>query len=351
MADITAKITSHVHEALLRKQALRIQGGRTKHFYGRQVEGDLLSLTTHTGITEYEPSELFITARSGTPLHEIERTIQNENQILPFEPPYFGSTATLGGMVAAGLSGPRRATAGGIRDCVLGINIVNGKGEYLQFGGKVMKNVAGYDVSRLMCGALGTLGVVMSVTLRLMPKPACEQTVAISLNSQDAIKKMNELASSAMPISATFYDGNDLYIRLSGSLSTIKVCTDTIGADPVDWSEVFWKNIKEHAHEFFVTDEPLWRISLPSYTAPLDFPGRQTMEWNGGLRWIVTTTSAEEIWTKVAHLNGHACLFRGHSTAQVFHPLSKALLNIHRKLKQAFDPVGILNPGKMYAGI
>ena len=349
MSDLKAAITSQVQEAYQNQQALQIQAGGTKHFYGRKIEGESLAMLKHTGIVEYEPSELFITANSGTSLNEIEHTVAQQNQMLPFEPPHFGSSATLGGMVAAGLSGPRRATLGAVRDCILGTDIINGKGDYLQFGGRVMKNVAGYDVSRLMCGALGTLGVLMSITLRLTPKPPCEQTIAISLNANEAIQKMNQWANSAMPISATFYAGNDLYSRLSGSLSTIQACVEIIGGDPVDWNDVFWKNIKEHAHEFFLTDLPLWRISVPPNTSPLNISGSYVMEWNGALRWYATEANANEIRSEVEHAGGHACLFRSNDSQQIFHPLAPASLNIHRKLKQAFDPARILNPGKMYA--
>ena len=340
---------AQVEDAYHEKQLLRIEAGGTKQFYGRKSDGTLLSLADHTGIVEYEPSELFITALAGTPLNEIEETIDKYDQVLPFEPPHYGSSATLGGVVATGLSGPRRASAGAVRDCILGTEIVNGKGEYLRFGGKVMKNVAGYDVSRLMCGSLGTLGVLMSITLRLIPKPACEQTIAITLPPSEAIKKMNDLTNTSMPISATFYDGHDLYIRLSGSLSTVKACIDEIGGDSIDWSDMFWKNIKEHEHDFFISELPLWRISVPPITDKLAVSGSCVMEWNGALRWYATEAKAEEIRSKISRVNGHACLFRGNTTPQKFHPLSQVLINIHRKLKQAFDPACILNPGKMYA--
>jgi len=349
MAENKEDIKAQVLEAYKNHRALQIQAGETKHFYGRNINGEPLSLLKHTGITEYEPSELFITSHSGTPLIEIEQAIEKHNQMLPFEPPYFGSTATVGGMVAAGLSGPRRASAGAVRDCILGVDIINGKGEYLHFGGKVMKNVAGYDVSRLMCGALGTLGVLMSITLRLAPMPPCEQTIAISLNPNDAIQKMNEWANTAMPISASFYDGNDLYVRLSGSLSTTQACIDIIGGECIDWSDIFWKNIREHAHDFFITDLPLWRISVPPNTPPLKLSGSYVMEWNGGLRWYATEDNAEYLRAEVESVSGHACVFRGNNTEQVFHPLSDVSMKIHRKLKHAFDPAGILNPGKMYA--
>ncbi len=349
MADIRTDIASQIEDAFERRQTLYIKAGDTKHFYGRKIQGKPLSLLKHAGITEYEPSELFIKACSGTPLNDIERLIATKNQMLPFEPPHFGFTTTLGGMIAAGLSGPRRLSAGGARDCILGIEIINGRGKYLRFGGKVMKNVAGYDVSRLMCGALGTLGVLMSVTLRLTPKPSCEQTVVMSFSNAGAIQKMNAWANTSMPITATFYDGNNLYIRLSGSLSTVNSCIKNIGGDLLDQNDMFWKNIKEQTHEFFVTDLPLWRISVPPNTAPLNIHGSHVMEWNGGLRWYTTDTDAKDIRAEVECFGGHACLFRGDATQQIFHPLSQASLNIHRKLKQAFDPAGILNPCKMYA--
>ncbi len=349
MTDIKAEIASRVQDAYHNRHALLIEAGGTKHFYGRKNQGEHLSLLNHTGIVEYEPSELFITAHSGTSLTEIEQAVDSEKQMLPFEPPHFGSTATLGGMVAAGLSGPRRTSAGAVRDCILGAEIINGKGEYLQFGGKVMKNVAGYDISRLMCGALGTLGILMSITLRLIPKPTCEHTIAISLNTSDAILKMNEWANTPMPITATFYDGKDLYIRLSGSLSTIETCTEYIGGELIDWNDIFWTNIKEHGHEFFLTDLPLWRISVPPSTAPLNIPGPCVIEWDGALRWYATEANAEDIRFEVERMGGHACLFRGITTQQIFHPLSLVSINIHRKLKHAFDPAGILNPGRIYA--
>ena len=349
MSDIKDEIARKIKDAYKRQLPLEIKAGGTKHFYGRQVQGEPLVLSEHIGITEYEPSELYITARSGTPLREIEQTIARQKQMLPCDPPYFGSTATLGGMIATGLCGPRRAHAGAVRDCILGSEIINGKGEYLRFGGKVMKNVAGYDVSRLMCGALGTLGVIMSATLRVIPKPACEHTIALTLNSRDAIHKMNKWASTPLPITATFHDGRDLYIRLSGSLSTVETCTKRIGGERVDWHDVFWVNVKEQAHECFLTDLPLWRISVPPNAEPLGISGLCAMEWNGALRWYATDTESAHIRTAAERAGGHACLFRNGDAEHPFHPLSQAVLAIHQKLKQAFDPARILNPGKMYA--
>ncbi len=330
------------------KQGVQLHGGNTKAFYGRTIQATPLSLNPHSGITEYEPSELYITARCGTRLSEIEQVIEKEKQILPFEPPHFGTVATLGGAVAAGLSGPRRVSSGGVRDSILGAEIFNGTGEYLRFGGKVMKNVAGYDASRLMCGSLGTLGILMSVTLRLLPKPQNEQTAVIAESSSGAIQKMNAWALTPMPITATFHDGENLYVRMAGPASVIEKCTGSIGGELTDLGNRFWSEIKEQAHGVFLTDQPLWRIQIPPSTPPLDIAGPCAMEWNGALRWHATNTEASVIRRVANQAGGHASLFRGPEIKQIFNPLPPAVLELHKKLKRAFDPAGILNPGRMY---
>lgn len=349
MSDCNNEISSKLQDAFLQKQPLQIKAGNTKPFYGRNIQGDTLSLASHTGILEYEPSELYITARSGTSLLEIEQAIADQNQILPCEPPHFGAAATLGGMVACGLAGPRRINAGNVRDCILGIEILNGKGELLKFGGKVMKNVAGYDVSRLMCGALGTLGVIMSVSLRLLPKPPCEQTIALTMNSATAISKMNQWANTPMPISATFYDGNKLYVRLSSSVSAVEACKKEIGGAQIEEHEIFWTRIKEQIHSFFSSNMPLWRITVPPNTDTLNIPGVSVMEWNGALRWYKSDAEENTIRSEAERIGGNANLFKGSVTDQIFHPIPEPSMQLHKKLKQALDPAGILNPGKMFA--
>ncbi len=349
MNDRKDEITSKILDAFHNKKYLRIHAGNTKYFYGREIKAEPLSIEQHTGIVEYEPSELYITARSGTPLVEIEQAISKQNQILPCEPPYFGAEATLGGMVACGLAGPRRVNAGNVRDCVLGVEILNGKGELLRFGGKVMKNVAGYDVSRLMCGALGTLGVLMSISVRLLPKPESEQTIVLTLDDSTAIKKMNQWANTPMPISATYYDGSELYVRLSSSASAVEACKKEIGGNQTEEHEIFWSSIKEQTHDFFSSDIPLWRISVPPNTQTLNIPGVSVMEWNGALRWYRSDADENTIRSEANRVGGQANLFRGNTTANIFHPLSEASMKIHSKLKHALDPAGILNPGKMFA--
>jgi glycolate oxidase FAD binding subunit len=351
MADCNNEIASTIQEALDEKKALQICAGNTKQFYGRSINGTSISLAQHTGIIEYEPSELYVTARSGTPLSEIEKAVTDQNQILPCEPPHFGGSATLGGSIACGLAGPRRVSAGHVRDCVLGIEIVNGKGELLRFGGKVMKNVAGYDVSRLMCGALGTLGIIMTVSLRLLPKPESEQTIALSVDFETAVNKLNHWANTPIPITASFYDGKELFIRLSSSTTAVKACTKSIGGEITDTGHLLWNSIKEHEHSFFTTQNPLWRISVPPNTQKLNLPGEHVMEWNGALRWYSSDADEQTIRIEAERVGGHATLFKGDITHQVFHPLPKTSMKVHKKLKQVFDPAGILNPGKMFAEV
>lgn len=348
MTDTKETITARVRDAARHKTALQLLGGNTKAFYGRSIQATPLCLADYSGVVEYEPSELYITARCGTPLTAIEQTIGEEHQMLPFEPPHFGPAATLGGTVAAGLAGPGRASSGAVRDSMLGAEIINGKGEYLCFGGKVMKNVAGYDVSRLMCGALGTLGVLMSVTLRLLPKPRCEHTVVIAETPADAIHKMNAWARTPMPITATFHDGKRLYVRLTGSSSTVEKCRNEIGGERIEQSELLWTRVREQTHEAFASDAPLWRIRVPPSTGPLGITGPCAMEWNGALRWHATRTDASTIREITRQAGGQACQFRGPAIEDVFNPLPSELLRIHQRLKRAFDPEGILNPGKMY---
>ena len=348
MFDCRDEIASKIHDAYQQKIALNIVGGNTKHFYGRNIQAEKLSLAKHSGIIEYEPSELYITARSGTPLTEIEQTIAEQNQILLCEPPHFGNTATLGGMISSGLAGPRRASTGNVRDCMLGIELLNGKAEYLHFGGRVMKNVAGYDVSRLTCGALGTLGVLLTATIQLLPKPAYEQTIVLTMNDVAAIEIMNQWANSPIPVSATFYDGENLFVRFSGAESTVQACIKKIGGELTNKDEQFWKSVKEQSHGFFKSNQALWRISIPPTTEVLNITGSYAMEWNGALRWYFSDTNEKSIRAEAERVGGHACLFKGDISEQKFHPLSNAAMHVHKKLKGVLDPAGILNPGRMF---
>jgi glycolate dehydrogenase FAD-binding subunit len=259
--------------------------------------------------------------------------------------------ATLGGCVATGLSGPRRAYAGAVRDFVLGVRIMDGKGAELRFGGEVMKNVAGYDVSRLTVGALGTLGVILEVSLKVLPAQVAEATLRLAVAPDQAIVLMNEWAGKPLPVSATAYRARSLSVRLSGAPSAVDAAVKKIGGEAMDADQAtrFWNDIREQRAPFFAGDQPLWRLSVKSTTPPLDLSGPQLIEWSGALRWLRSDADAKVIREAAARAGGHANLFRaGVKAAAVFHPLSPGLAKIHRRLKEAFDPAGILNPGRMY---
>lgn len=376
MTDPIARLADVIREAAARKRALRIRGGGTKDFYGGEPRGDVLDTRPLRGIVSYEPTELVITARAGTPLEEIESALQEKGQQLPFEPPHFDyrprapapapsghgdltlasaapeeRTATLGGCVAAGLSGPRRAYAGAVRDFVLGVRIMDGSGNALRFGGEVMKNVAGYDVSRLTVGALGTLGVILEVSLKVLPIPASEATLKLAAGPDEAIKLMNQWAGKPLPVTGTAYRAGSLTVRVSGAASAVSAAVRKIGGEAMDAEQAarFWSDVREQRAPFFAGDQALWRLSVKSTTPPMDLAGPQLMEWSGALRWLRSDADAKVIREAAEGAGGHATLFRaGNKAAAVFHPLSPALARIHRRLKTAFDPSGILNPGRLY---
>jgi glycolate oxidase FAD binding subunit len=334
---------------------LRIRGGGTKDFYGQSLEGEVLDTRGYAGIVAYDPTELVITARGGTALAEVEAALAAKGQMLAFEPPHFAAPgqggATVGGAVAAGLAGPRRAAAGGVRDFVLGVRILDGRGQDLTFGGQVMKNVAGYDVSRAMASALGTLGVIAEVSLKVLPLPVAEATLKFEMPADKALETVNRWAGKPLPISAIAYADADLGVRLSGAAAAVRAAREKLGGEPVDAGSAasFWTGIREHTHPFFGGDEPLWRLSVPSTTPPLAIEGRQLVEWGGGLRWLKSHAEARTIREVAARAGGHATLFRGgDKSVGVFHPLAPAVAQIHRRLKAEFDPQGVLNRRRMY---
>ena len=349
MDPIIEQFAGTVRDAAAQKRTLRIRGGGSKDFYGGALQGDVLDVSAYRGIVAYEPPELVVTARCGTSLAELEREMQGKGQMLAFEPPHFGPGATLGGCVAAGLSGPRRPHAGAVRDLVLGVRVLDGAGRDLRFGGQVMKNVAGYDVSRLMAGAMGTLGVVLEISVKALPLPVAEFTLRREHTQGEAIALANEWAGKPLPITATCHVRNELYVRLAGAAAAVRAAREKLGGEEVTDSPAFWRGIREQEHEFFTGDDPLWRISLKSTTPPLNLPGPQMIEWGGALRWLRSRAAAGTVREAAAFGGGHATLFRApDKSGGAFHPLSPVLLKIHRRLKQAFDPAGILNPGRLY---
>jgi glycolate oxidase FAD binding subunit len=356
-------------------QPLCIRGGGSKDFYGNAPRGDVLDTRGYAGIVSHEPTELYITARCGTPLTEVEAALAACGQCLPFEPPRYSADSTIGGAVAAGLSGPRRASAGALRDYVLGVKLIDGEARELNFGGQVMKNVAGYDVSRLIAGSLGTLGMIAEVTLKVLPRPVAEVTLRFGMGEAEALDKLNRWAGQPLPIVASVWEAGVLTLKLAGARAAVAAAqeklgaggtansraTDTMGtansqaADTlgaaVAHAESFWDDLRDQRAAFFATDT-LWRLSLPSVAPPVTLPGAQLIEWGGALRWLKSDAPAETIRAAAAAVGGSAMLFRAPADlkAQVgaFAPLAPTLLPLHRNLKAAFDPRGVFNPGRLY---
>ncbi|MEJ0003297.1 MAG: glycolate oxidase subunit GlcE [Pararobbsia sp.] len=359
-ASLLESFRARIIEASATRAPLRIRGGRpARTGTGQSVEGEVLDTRGYTGIVEYDPAELVITARCGTPLVEIERKLAEHNQMLPFEPPHFthfgsGGAATLGGCVAAGLAGPRRQFAGAIRDFVLGVSILDGKGQQLNFGGRVMKNVAGYDVARLMAGSLGSLGLILEVSVKVLPIPVAENTLKFECSASDAVRKINEWAGRPLPISATAWRGGVMAIRLAGAEAAIKAARTALGGETVDAVEAtrFWEAMREQTDPYFAhipEGSGLWRVAVPPVSEPAALPGERLMEWGCAQRWLITDTDAQRVRAEAQKAGGHATLFRGgDKRVGVFTPLATPLMDIHRRLKQAFDPSHIFNRGRLY---
>jgi glycolate oxidase FAD binding subunit len=346
------KIQERIREAASRGAALCIRGGGSKDFYGNPLRGETLDTRGYAGIVAYEPTELVITARCGTLLSDLEEALSGKNQQLGFEPPHFGPGATLGGCVATGLSGPRRASAGSVRDAMLGAKILDGRGQLLAFGGQVMKNVAGYDVSRLLAGSLGTLGLIAEVSLKLLPRPPEELTLKFEMPQAKALETLRRWGVRPLPISASAWRDGELAVRLSGTASAMRSAVQALGGEslPVGDAARFWTGIREQSDPFFAGDTPLWRLSLPVQAPEVDLPGAMLLEWGGALRWLRTRTDAAAVRAAAAQAGGHATLFRAVEKPQgAFAPLPPLLARLHRDLKRAFDPAGILNPGRLYA--
>ncbi len=350
--DIAQELRQAVVEAAAQRRALQIVGGGSKSFYGRHPEGTPLATAAHAGIIAYEPTELVITARAGTPMTAIDAALAAHSQELPFEPPHFGGAATLGGTVACGFSGPRRPYAGAARDFVLGVRVINGSGERLTFGGQVMKNVAGYDISRLMTGALGTLGLLTEVSIKVAPRPRSVLTVALELDAAAAIENVNRWAGRPLPVSGAAHADGVLRLRLAGAPSGVAAARARIGGEEDAEGERFWHALREHTHPLLSDAGLLWRISVPAATPPLELSGDWLIDWGGAQRWLRTEADADTVRRCATACGGHATQFRGGDRGgEVFQPLPKPLMVLHRNVKRAFDPQGVLNPGRLYAGI
>jgi glycolate oxidase FAD binding subunit len=371
LSPTLARLRDAIAQAADSRTPLTLRGGGTKDFYGRAPasNGTVLDTREWSGIVDYDPAELVITARSGTPLAEVEATLAEHRQMLAFEPPHFaadGKQATVGGAFASGLSGPRRQSVGALRDFVLGAVVMDGRGDMLNFGGQVMKNVAGYDVSRLMAGALGTLGLVVQVSLKVLPMPFCDATLRFAMPQAEAIDTLNRWGGQPLPIAASAWIDGVLWVRLCGADAAVRAAITKLGGERVDDAQAatLWHGLREQSHAFFARavqgSLPLWRIALPPATPPLALghasADEQLVEWGGGQRWWIDTAaspnsaSADSIRDAARKAGGHATLFRtGDRASDIFTPVAAPLMAVHKRLKDSFDPLGIFNPGRLYA--
>ena len=349
--DISNVLASHVVDAINDKRILNITGGNSKAFYGRKPQGDTLSTIEHSGVTNYEPGELVITARAGTSLDEIESILKKENQRLVFEPPHFSESATLGGAIATGLNGACRPWSGSARDSVLGVKIINGKGEIISFGGEVMKNVAGYDVSRLMTGSLGTLGILLEVSLKVLPLSEKIQTIVIECSDDNVIQRCIEINKQFLPLSGMAYYQSQLFVRLSGNAASVDAAVKQLDGSIIDDNEL-WHSIREQTHEFFQQSGTLWRLSMPPATPLMkELHGDCLIDWAGAQRWFISDMEHQPIRNKVKAVNGHATVFKNNNDEDIFHPLTSTQEHLHRMLRKAFDPDGVFSTGRLYKNI
>jgi len=348
--DISAALQQQVLNALNNETPLNICGSGSKSFLGNvNHSAQAIEVTGHSGIVEYDPRELVLTARSGTPLSKIESVLAEAGQMLAFEPPHFGNGATLGGTVACGLSGPRRPYSGSARDFVLGCKLLNGQGDILSFGGQVMKNVAGYDVSRLMVGAYGTLGILLDISLKVLPRSPESITLARKCNAAEAITSMSTLLSQPYPVDAACYNDELLYIRISGSSRAVKEARAKISGEGISEADGFWNSLREHELQFFKNKTPLFRIMVKPATPPLAIKGSWLLDWGGAQRWLYSDEDVEQIRRQVELVGGHVAVFRGELNGrEKLQPLPASSLIIHQRLKSSFDPKCIFNRGRLY---
>lgn len=377
--DLSEAIAQQVAQAAAERRPLRIRGGDSKYHLGPTVEAaELLEVGDHRGIIHYQPTELVITARAGTPLAEVEAALAECGQYLPFEPPHLGATATLGGTLACALSGPRRPYVGAARDFLLGSRVVNGRGDALRFGGEVMKNVAGYDASRLMVGARGTLGVILEASLKVLPRPEQEQTLTFECDAELAITWLNRWAGAPLPLSGGAHHQGRLYVRLSGVEAAVSAAKSALGGEALAElaAERFWSDLREQRLPLFsgeISDEPgsvatspsppsssltegggrgrLWRLSLPP-AAPLpQLHGEWLIDWGGAQRWLISDSEPAAVRAAAIELGGHATSVRATDGEGLHQPLSPSLFALHQRIKERFDPNHVLNPGGLYSGL
>jgi glycolate oxidase FAD binding subunit len=354
-----ARLVDQVQTARVANGHFRIVGGGTKDFYGNALQGEPLDVRPLAGISSYEPTELVVTVRAGTALAELEATLAERGQHLAFEPPRLGAGSTVGGMIAAGLAGPARAAAGSVRDHLLGATLLNGKGEVLTFGGQVMKNVAGYDVSRVLAGSMGVLGVVCEVSLKVLPMPTATATLRLECDQSVALHKLNAWGGEPLPITASAWWDGTLVVRLAGARAAVEAGSRQLGGEAIEptLAATFWQGLRDQRDEFFASavkavdgGAALWRLGVAQTAPPITLPGEQLVEWGGAQRWLCTPVAAAAVRDAASAAGGHATLFRSRDKgAGAFHPLTAPLARFHRALKQAFDPDRVFNRGRLYA--
>lgn len=350
--DIEQDLQTQVEAVAANGVPVRIVGGNSKAFYGNAVEAMDIEVSGHSGVIDYDPAELVITLRAGCKLKDIEELLAEHNQMLGFEPPHFGEQATIGGMVASGLTGPRRAFSGAIRDFILGVKLLNGRSEIVSFGGRVIKNVAGFDVSRLMVGALGTLGILLELSIRVIPKFETEQTLLFEhAEAQSHIDWINQIRGLPYPISASVWYQGQTRIRLSGSQQGVaSACQQLGGESSVD--DKIWFELREQSHSFFESIKAIARVSVPSIEPDFLTAEPQLIEWGGAQRWVdASQYQLDRLRSQTEFHRGTVCAYRGYdSDTEMFHLPTDAIMALHRNLKSSFDPADIFNPGRLYAG-
>lgn len=359
--DDTARLTDAVREAVSARTPLVITGAGTRACLGHDARGEPLSTRGHAGVITHEPTELVVTARAGTTVSSLVETLAAARQMMPFEPPDGGGT--LGGVMACGLSGPRRPYVGSARDFVLGTRVVNGEGQVLRFGGEVMKNVAGYDVSRLQIGAFGTLGLLLDISMKVLPMPETEVTLHHELDTPDALASLVAMARQPIPLSASMVHGRDRYIRLSGSSVAVEKTVAELGGNRVDAGDTHWEDLRERRLPFFLDARPLWRLAVPEYVGILPIEGDWLYDWGGAQRWLKSDAPAASVFAAARASGGHATRYRevlpsaasdaaserGSETATpLFQPLEGPLAQVQSRLRDSFDPHRLFNRGRFH---
>ena len=347
--DDSERLLEQVSRALASRRPLRIRGGNSKAFLGRPVDGDELDTRSHQGIVDYDPTELVVTVRAGTPLVQLNAALEAKGQMLACEPPTFGDRATVGGMMASALAGPRRPWSGSVRDFVLGCRVITGAAKHLRFGGQVMKNVAGYDMSRLLAGSFGCLGVITEVSLKVLPKPREQRTLALSIDADEARRELIAWQRAALPVTGACWVDGTLHVRLEGGSGSVSAAADRLGGEV---SEVgFWDDLREHKLPFFHDSRPLWRLSVPINATLVGVPGDTIVDWAGAQRWVKSEASAPSIRTSTQAAGGHATCFTPGAGRDPFHPLPESLMHYQQQLKRQLDPLRLFNPGRLYTDL